>query len=33
MKSAKNYVAPPTKTPDYDPEAIEQMESLGYVQK
>lgn len=32
IQSAPNYNPPNKKTPDYDPEAIEQMEALGYVQ-
>lgn len=32
ISTAPNYTPPDKKTPDYDPEAIEQMEALGYVQ-
>lgn len=32
MQSSPNFKTPSSKTPDYDPQAIEQMESLGYVQ-
>lgn len=32
IASAPNYVPPKEKSPDYDPLAIEQMESLGYLQ-
>lgn len=32
IASAPNYVPPKGKSPDYDPQAIEQMESLGYLQ-
>lgn len=32
IHSAPNYVPINRKTPDYDPEAIEQMEALGYLQ-
>lgn len=32
MRSSPSYAPPPDKTPDYDPEAIEQMEALGYLQ-
>ena len=32
IKSAPNYEPVNRKTPDYDPEAIEQMEALGYIQ-
>lgn len=31
IASAPNYVPPKGKSPDYDPQAIEQMESLGYL--
>lgn len=32
IQSSPSYAPPPDKTPDYDPEAIEQMEALGYLQ-
>lgn len=32
ISTSPHYTPPSRKTPDYDPEAIEQMESLGYVQ-
>jgi choline-sulfatase len=32
IHAAPNYVPVNRKTPDYDPQAIEQMESLGYLQ-
>lgn len=32
IATAPNYTPPKGKSPDYDPQAIEQMESLGYLQ-
>ncbi|MCI0443403.1 hypothetical protein L0152_09320 [bacterium] len=32
IHSAPNYDPVDRKTPDYDPQAIEQMEALGYLQ-